>query len=121
MGRSIDSAIGACAKVRLRRSQCSFSCNTDRFVCYYCCYPFSYNAALLSIRNSCSSRLVLLQKQRFLKYSILGDDIVIGDRHVAELYEEAMEELQMTISKEKSLIAALKVRPYFIDSSVYIH
>lgn len=56
---------------------------------------FSYNAALLSIINS--YRLVLLQ--RFLKYAILGDDIVIGDRRVAELYEEAVEELQMTISK----------------------
>jgi len=33
----------------------------------------------------------------FIKYAILGDDIVIGDRRVAELYEEAMEELQMTI------------------------
>lgn len=29
--------------------------------------------------------------QRFLKYAILGDDIVIEDRHVAELYQEAME------------------------------
>ena len=29
--------------------------------------------------------------QRKKKYAILGDDIVIEDRHVAELYQEAME------------------------------
>ncbi|KAK7348506.1 hypothetical protein VNO80_23064 [Phaseolus coccineus] len=36
-------------------------------------------------------------KGLFMKYAILGDDIVIVDRRVAELYEEVMEELQMTI------------------------
>jgi len=33
--------------------------------------------------------------QRFLKYAIQCDDIVREDRHVAELYQEAMEELKM--------------------------
>lgn len=41
----------------------------------------------------------------FNKYALLGDDIVIGDRQVAKLYQEVMDQLGVSISKSKSGIS----------------
>ncbi|GFS28492.1 hypothetical protein Acr_00g0002100 [Actinidia rufa] len=42
---------------------------------------------------------------KFFDYALLGDDIVIADPVVAKSYLEVMEECEVTISKEKSLIS----------------
>lgn len=44
--------------------------------------------------------------KRFFDYVILGDDIVIADRLVAESYQKRMAEVEVTISHEKSLISS---------------
>lgn len=41
----------------------------------------------------------------FRDYALLGDDIVIGDRKVAEAYKHNINELGVSISKAKSLIS----------------
>lgn len=41
----------------------------------------------------------------FTNYALLGDDIVISDKQVALVYEEALKYLQVKISKGKSLIS----------------
>ncbi|PKA62720.1 putative mitochondrial protein [Apostasia shenzhenica] len=43
--------------------------------------------------------------RRFDRYALLGDDIVITDKRVAENYEAVLKELQVSISKGKSLIS----------------
>lgn len=43
--------------------------------------------------------------RRFWDYAILGDDIVIADEKVAAEYARIMDECEVTISKEKSLIS----------------
>lgn len=42
---------------------------------------------------------------KLFDYALLGDDIVIADPVVAKSYREVMEECEVTISKEKSLIS----------------
>lgn len=44
--------------------------------------------------------------KRFTDYAILGDDIVIADRGVAEVYQRVMDEAMAVISKEKSLVSS---------------
>lgn len=41
--------------------------------------------------------------QRFLKYGILGDDVMIADRKVGELYAQTVEAIGVAISKSKTL------------------
>lgn len=41
----------------------------------------------------------------FRDYAILGDDIVIADQEVSEVYAQSLEKLGLTISKKKSLIS----------------
>lgn len=41
----------------------------------------------------------------FRDYAILGDDIVIADQEVSEVYAQSLEKLGLTISKQKSLIS----------------
>lgn len=43
--------------------------------------------------------------RRFRSYSLLGDDIVIGDNDVANVYLNKIESLGVKISKPKSLIS----------------
>lgn len=43
--------------------------------------------------------------KRFFDYAILGDDIVIADDKVAAKYAELIEDCEVSISKEKSLIS----------------
>lgn len=43
--------------------------------------------------------------KRFDRYAILGDDIVIADRQVAEVYKSVLQYLQVKISGSKSLIS----------------
>jgi len=43
--------------------------------------------------------------KRFKDYAILGDDIVIADRRVAEVYKRTMDEAMAVISLEKSLVS----------------
>lgn len=38
-------------------------------------------------------------------YAVLGDDVVIADRKVAEVYEQALYKLGVLISYQKSLIS----------------
>lgn len=47
---------------------------------------------------------VPLQKT-FTDYALLGDDIVIGDSKVAEVYEGFIKGMHVKISKAKSLIS----------------
>ncbi|KAG8363190.1 hypothetical protein BUALT_BualtMtG0007500 (mitochondrion) [Buddleja alternifolia] len=42
---------------------------------------------------------------RFTNYAVLGDDIVITDSRVAEIYEAQLERLGVTISRQKSLVS----------------
>lgn len=43
--------------------------------------------------------------RKFTKYELLGDDIVIGDAQVAEVYRDVMAQLGVGISIPKSLIS----------------
>jgi hypothetical protein len=43
--------------------------------------------------------------QLFDRYAVLGDDVVVADREVAQVYERALGELGVTISYQKSLIS----------------
>jgi hypothetical protein len=45
------------------------------------------------------------QGQLFDRYAVLGDDVVIADHEVAQVYERALGELGVTISYQKSLIS----------------
>lgn len=45
--------------------------------------------------------------RRFLSYALLGDDIVIGDKRVAEQYLSVMDLLGVAISKAKSLTSTI--------------
>ena len=59
--------------------------------------------------------------KRFYDYAILGDDLVIGDSKVAEQYLAIMQDAEVTISKEKSLISctgALELAKRFMTEGV---
>lgn len=43
--------------------------------------------------------------RRFYDYAVLGDDLVIGHSGVAQEYLKIMSDIEVTISKEKSLIS----------------
>lgn len=42
---------------------------------------------------------------KFLDYAILGDDVVIADEKVAQESKKLMDDCEVTISKEKSLVS----------------
>lgn len=45
--------------------------------------------------------------ERFTRYALLGDDIVIADNRVAHVYTQFLDELGVTISFSKSLVSKI--------------
>lgn len=45
------------------------------------------------------------KKGRFTHYAVLGDNVVIADTEVAKTYEQLLDKLGVSISKDKSLVS----------------
>lgn len=78
------------------------SCTVGTLLGYYCAWPLF--ALSHHILVWCAAEAVYPGKL-FRAYGVLGDDVIIGDRRVAEEYKQMLSKLGVKISESKSLIS----------------
>lgn len=97
--------------VKRRHSVVSFCCGQP--LGYYSSWPLFALTHHLLVWYAAEQ---VYPGRRFTRYGVLGDDIVIADQSVAEVYADLLDQLGVKISYQKSLISGRRNSPKDFES-----